>query len=74
MLAPKTVASICLAVIAGANARALDLDTARFATAKENQVRELAEAQTNKVPSIVSSFFDAACVFFYADGNILQTG
>jgi hypothetical protein len=38
---------------------ALDLDMARFATAKKNQVRELAETQTNKVPPIVWRFFDA---------------
>jgi hypothetical protein len=40
-------------------AQAVDLDLARFATAKKAQARELAAHQTNKVPAMVWSFFDA---------------
>lgn len=42
--------------------RAADIDLARYATAKERQVREYAETLTNKVPAIVWSFFDAVRV------------
>ena len=41
---------------------AVDPDLGRFATAKQRQVREYAEALTNKLPSIVWSFFDAVRV------------
>src|SRR5262245_122903 len=41
---------------------ALDRDMARFAAAKETQARELADAQANKIPSQVWSFFDAVRV------------
>lgn len=41
---------------------ALDADLARFAGAKRIQARELADAQTNKPPAIVWSFFDAVMV------------
>ena len=44
------------------SALAVDLDLARFATAKQNQLREYASTVTNKVPSIVWSFFDAVRV------------
>src|SRR3954462_6420502 len=44
------------------NAHALDLDMARFATAKRAQAKDLAGTQTNKVPSVVWSFFDAVRV------------
>ena len=40
-------------------AGAVDLDLARYATAKENQVRDYALALTNPVPDIVWRFFDA---------------
>jgi len=42
--------------------RAVDVDLARFATAKENQIREYAQAVTNKVPAIVWRYFDAVRV------------
>ena len=44
------------------NAAALDREMARFAANKETQAREFAEAQTEKVPSITWSFFDAVRV------------
>ncbi|MDB6121057.1 MAG: Regulatory protein BlaR1 [Pedosphaera sp.] len=44
------------------NASALDLDMARFVTAKRAQAKDLAGTQTNKVPPIVWSFFDAVRV------------
>jgi hypothetical protein len=47
-----------LAFLLVANAHAIDLDLARFASTKENQIRENAEILTNKVPSIVWRFFD----------------
>jgi len=40
----------------------VDPDLARFATAKQAQVREYAQRLTNKVPSIVWSLFDAVRV------------
>jgi hypothetical protein len=43
-------------------ATALDRDLARFVTTKETQARKFAESQTNKVPSITWSFFDAVRV------------
>src|SRR5262245_56831755 len=43
-------------------ALALDLDMARFASTKATQARKLADAQTNKVPELVWSFFDAVRV------------
>ncbi len=43
-------------------ARALDRDMLRFAAEKEAQVRTFARSLTNKVPSIVWSFFDAVRV------------
>lgn len=42
--------------------QATDRDLARFATAKEKQIRESAETLTNKVPAIVWKFFDAVRV------------
>ncbi len=51
-----------LAFILSAEARAVDLDLARFATVKENQIRENAKTLTNKVPTIVWRFFDAVRV------------
>ena len=38
------------------------MDLARFATVKENQIRENAKTLTNKVPTIVWRFFDAVRV------------
>jgi hypothetical protein len=43
-------------------ASAVDVQFLRFTGAKEAQARELAEAQTNKVPSFLWSFFDAVRV------------
>ncbi|MDQ6631927.1 MAG: hypothetical protein M3Y82_09245 [Verrucomicrobiota bacterium] len=51
-----------LAVVFASNASALDRDMVRFAAAKEVQAREFSEKQTNKVPSLVWSFFDAVKV------------
>ncbi len=46
-------------VLGFGQASAVDPDLARFASAKQAQIREYAEALTNKVPSIVWSLFDA---------------
>jgi hypothetical protein len=43
-------------------AAAVDLDLARFTTAKQNQVRDYAQTLTNTVPSAVWSLFDAVRV------------
>ena len=43
-------------------ARAVDVDLARFATAKQDQVREYSQALTNKVPPVVWRYFDAVRV------------
>ena len=51
-----------LVVVLTSTARALDRDMARFVAAKEAQAREFANAQTNKVPSLLWSFFDAVKV------------
>jgi hypothetical protein len=51
-----------LFALAASPAGALDQDLLRFVAAKEAQARELGKAQTNKVPSIVWSFFDAVRV------------
>ncbi|MDB6064887.1 MAG: Regulatory protein BlaR1 [Pedosphaera sp.] len=51
-----------IAIIPVGSSSAVDLDLARFATAKEKQVREYAETLTNKVPAIVWSYFDAVRV------------
>jgi hypothetical protein len=53
--------SLVVMLVAG-NARALDIDLARFVTAKRAQAKDLAGTQTNKVPAIVWSFFDAVRV------------
>jgi hypothetical protein len=50
------------AVISSEMAGAVDADLGRFATAKQNQVREYAATITNKIPSIVWSLFDAVRV------------
>jgi hypothetical protein len=47
-----------LVFILSDEARAVDLDLARFATAKQNQIREYAQTLTNKVPTIVWRYFD----------------
>src|SRR3989442_747919 len=49
-------------VVSSWKARAVDPDLSRFATAKEAQAREYAESLTNRIPSIVWSFFDAVRV------------
>ncbi len=48
-----------MAFILPTEARAVDLDLARFATAKQNQIRDFAQAITNKVPPVVWRYFDA---------------
>lgn len=59
----RQTAFICaLTFILSGETRAVDLDLARFATAKQNQIREDAQKITNRVPSIVWSFFDAVRV------------
>ena len=58
----QTAFFCALAFILSDEARAVDLDLARFATAKENQIRENAQTITNKVPSIVWRYFDAVRV------------
>src|SRR5436309_14532259 len=49
-------------IVSATSASAVDLDLARFATAKQNQLRDYAQTVTNKVPSMVWSFFDAVRV------------
>src|SRR5258708_40030109 len=49
-------------IVLSQKAGAMDADLGRFATAKQNQVREYAATLTNKVPSIVWSLFDAVRV------------
>src|SRR5712691_9651210 len=51
-----------MAILLVVSASAVDLDLARFATAKQNQLRDYAQTVTNKVPSIVWSLFDAVRV------------
>lgn len=59
----RQIAFFCtLALLLAAEAQAVDLDLARFATVKQNQIRENAETLTNKVPAIVWRFFDAVRV------------
>lgn len=53
---------IFLSCILSGGVRAGDIELARYATAKEKQIREYAETLTNKVPGIVWSFFDAVRV------------
>ena len=56
----RQLAFFCiLALLLAAEVQAVDLDLARFATVKQNQIRENAETLTNKVPAIVWRFFDA---------------
>src|SRR5215471_19201215 len=60
---PVSFALACALIgFASHRADALDQDLRRFVAAKESQARELAKTQTNKVPSIVWSFFDAVRV------------
>src|SRR5215831_16567751 len=51
-----------LALISPLAAEPVDPDLARFASAKQNQIRDYEKELTNKVPSIVWSFFDAVRV------------
>jgi hypothetical protein len=51
-----------LALISPIVAEAVDPDLARFASAKQNQIREYEKELTNKVPSMVWSLFDAVRV------------
>src|SRR5713226_3617564 len=51
-----------LAFLCFTMAAAVDPDLARFATAKQNQVRDYAQTLTNPVPSTVWSLFDAVRV------------
>src|SRR2546426_393284 len=51
-----------LAMVAATEVNAIDLDLARFATVKQNQIRENADSLTNKIPPIVWSLFDAVRV------------
>lgn len=54
---------ICFPVLLLANeSSAIDPDLARFATLKENQIRQNAKDLTNRVPRIVWSLFDAVRV------------
>jgi hypothetical protein len=53
------LAIVITPLLCSIEARSVDIDLARYATAKENQVREYAQTLTNKVPGIVWSFFDA---------------
>jgi len=62
LIFPRTALTCSLAVISFFNARAVDPDLARFATAKQAQVREYAQTLTNRIPSIVWSLFDAVRV------------
>jgi tetratricopeptide (TPR) repeat protein len=60
--AVKIILLSAIAAFLVTDASALDLDMARFATAKKNQVRTLADNLTNKVPAFVWSYFDAVRV------------
>jgi hypothetical protein len=50
------------AIICLPTARAIDPDLARFAAAKQAQIREYEKILTNKVPAVVWSYFDAVRV------------
>ena len=54
--------AIVIAAVFTAHASVIDLDLARFTTAKREQTRDLAKSLTNPVPSYVWSFFDAVQV------------
>jgi len=58
---PLTLAVLSFGLFFGfaQNAAATDPDFARFVGMKEKQVREFAESETNKLPSIVWRYFDA---------------
>jgi len=58
----SVVLIICSWCILSGEAGAVDIELARYATAKEKQIREYAETMTNKVPGVVWSFFDAVRV------------
>ena len=58
----KRAFALVLPVVLSGQAGAVDLDLARFATAKQAQVREYAKDVNNKVPSTVWSLFDAVRV------------
>ena len=50
------------AMLTTGQSRAIDADLGRFLTAKKQQIRDLSESITNKVPAVVWSFFDAVRV------------
>ena len=57
-----SVIAVFFAAILSLSASVIDIDLARFATAKREQTRDLAKDLTNPVPSYVWSFFDAVQV------------
>jgi len=65
------LALTCVSIV---TAGATDSDMARFAAAKEAQAREFATAQTNKVPDLVWSFFDAVRVDDWETATNLGAG
>src|SRR5215471_8320848 len=58
----KFVLTCSVAALVAWQASALDTDLARFVGAKQSQLREYAQTLTNKVPSMVWSYFDAVRV------------
>ena len=61
-ISPRLISFALFFLFGAATARAIDSDLGRFSTAKQNQIRALAEGITNKVPSLVWRFFDAVRV------------
>ena len=61
-ISPRLITLALLFLFCAAASRAIDADLGRFSTAKQNQIRALAEGITNKVPSLVWRFFDAVRV------------
>ncbi|NOS69279.1 MAG: hypothetical protein HOP33_05040 [Verrucomicrobia bacterium] len=57
-----SVIAVFFAAILSLSASVIDIDLARFTTAKREQTRDLAKDLTNPVPSYVWSFFDAVQV------------
>ena len=61
-ISPRLITLALLSLFCAGEAGAIDADLGRFSTAKQNQIRALAEGVTNKVPSLVWRFFDAVRV------------
>jgi len=59
---PVWVTAVALSLVSPAGSQAVDLALARFATGKQEQVREFVRAMSIQVPSAVWSLFDAVRV------------